>query len=74
MSCRVSLGVQGGSPVPPQPRYQEAEETCFLCSPDRQGIVWIMNTGSGVTGDRRLGIDLARKGNQNRTFNMPHFN
>ena len=34
----------------------------FLWLPDRQRIVWIMNISSGVTGDRRLGIDLARKG------------
>lgn len=33
-----------------------------------------MNTGSEVTGDRRLGIDLAQKGNQNRMFNIPYFN
>lgn len=68
----TSPEVRGVCPVPPV--IGEAEGTCFFFSPDRPRIVWIMNISSGVTGDRRLGIDLAREGYKNRKFNTLYSN
>ena len=68
----VSLRVPGVCPV--SPVIGEAEGTCLCWFPDRQRIVWIMNISSGVTGDGRLGIDLAEKGCKNRKFNTLYSN
>lgn len=68
----ISPEVRGASTIPAVIR--EAGGTRFLFFPDRQRVVCIMNISAGVTGDRRLSIDLARKGCKNRKFNTRYFN